>query len=86
MALPRAKYFSLYQVLSNETSMRDQITIHTAIFVEISRIFLQIGNMNLLVHTQYPKTNKLLAKLQLGSQESVGKVSVFKIFLLTKIN
>ena len=35
-------------------------------FVKISRISLQIGNMNLLVHNQYMKTNKLIAKLLHG--------------------
>ena len=54
--------------------------------VKNSGISLQIGNMKLRFLNQYPNTNKIFAQLLLGSQKSVRKVSVFKIFLLTQIS
>ena len=53
--------------------------------VKISGISLQIRNMKLCLHHQYPNTNKIFAKLLLGFQKSVRKFSVFKIFHLTQI-
>ena len=53
--------------------------------VKIDRISLQIGNMKLRVLNPNPNTNNIFAKLLLGSQKSIRKVSVFKTFLLTPI-
>ena len=42
--------------------------------------------MNLCILNQYPNTNKIFNKLLLGSQKSVRKVSVFKIFFVAQIS
>ena len=65
-------YFETFQVLYNKLYEKKQVWMtklpYTHIFfVKINRIFVQIGNMNFLLHNQYLKTNKLFAKLLLGS-------------------
>jgi len=54
--------------------------------VKISGICLQFENMNLSVLNKYPNTNRISAKPPLGSQKSVRKASVFRIFPLTQIS
>ena len=55
---------TLYQIVLKETIMKGPNYHH---IVKISGICLQFKNMNLCALNQYPNTNKIFAKILLGS-------------------
>ena len=76
----------LWSFLSSRIKRNTYERMNNNHVVKISYISLQIGNMKLCVLNPNINTNKIFAKLPLGSKKSVRKISIIKIFFLTQIS